>query len=74
MEPDRATERRARMIVRRFNSNAEADAHDLEYWSLIPESDRALVVWQLSLEQHRLSGAPAHEPGLCRSVASLRRR
>ena len=58
---------------RRFASAAEADRADLEYWRQMPAAERVLLVWQLSQEQWELSGQPANEPGLCRSVASLRR-
>jgi hypothetical protein len=70
--PDRPTPRGA-ITVRRFASAADADRADLDYWRQIPEAERILQVWKLSQEQWLLSGQPAHEPGLCRSVASLRR-
>ena len=66
--------RRRQPVVRRFASAAEADRHDLEYWQHMPVADRLALVWQLSLEQWRLAGFPPHEPGLCRSVADVRRR
>ena len=71
---DEAAERRARMTVRRFSSAAEADRHDLEFWTQIPAADRVALVWTLTEEQWRLSGTWSDEPGLCRSVASIRRR
>jgi hypothetical protein len=37
-------------------------------------AERILHVWQLSREQWLLHDNEAHEPGLCRSVASVRRR
>lgn len=66
--------RRARATVRRFASAAEADRHDLEYWRAIPEDERVLEVWRLSEEQWRLAASSPDEPGLSRSVASVRRR
>ena len=65
-------DRRDRATVRRVESAAEADKHDLEFWMRIPDAERVLLVWQLTQEQWRLSGQP-DESGLCRSVASLRR-
>ena len=65
---------RAPITVRRYSSAAEADRHDLEYWMQIPERERILRVWTLSQELWRLKGELRDEPGLCRSVASLRRR
>jgi hypothetical protein len=67
------TDRAARLSVRRYSSTAEADRDDLRYWQQIPEAERVLQAWRLSVEQWRLRGEP-HEPGLCRSVAHVRRR
>jgi hypothetical protein len=66
--------RAARMTVRRFASSDDADRYDLQYWMQIPVAERILHVWQLSREQWLLHDNEAHEPGLCRSVASVRRR
>jgi hypothetical protein len=71
----RVTERnRPGVTSRRFESNDEADRHDAEYWQQIPPRERVLQVWRLSVEQWQLLGRQPDEPGLCRSVASLRRR
>ena len=72
--PDDTAARRARMTVRRFASAAEADRHDLEFWMQMSAADRVALVWTLTEEQWRLSGKWSDEPGLCRSVASIRRR
>jgi len=69
-----STDRTARLVVRRFESSEEADRHDLEFWQQIPERERILQVWQLSQELWRLRGELRDEPGLCRSVACVRRR
>jgi hypothetical protein len=66
--------RAARMTVRRYSSATDADSHDLEFWMQIPEAERILRVWQLSQEIWQLRGDPPDEPGLCRSVARVRRR
>jgi hypothetical protein len=66
--------RAGRIVARRFDSSAEADRHDLEYWQQIPEGERVLQAWRLSQELWRLRGERVDEPGLCRSVASVRRR
>jgi hypothetical protein len=70
------TDRAARPGVtgRRFASNADADRDDANFWRQIPPDERVLLVWQLSVEQWELLGRAPHEPGLCRSVASVRRR
>jgi hypothetical protein len=65
---------RRQITVRRFASNAEADRHDAEYWRQLTPDERVLLAWQLSVEQWELLGRKADEPGLCRSVASVRRR
>ena len=62
------------MTVRRFASAEEADRHDLEYWLQMAPEERVLHVWRLSQELWRLSREYHHEPGLCRSVARVRRR
>jgi hypothetical protein len=62
------------MTVRRFSSSAEADRHDAEFWRLIPEAERVLQTWRLSLEVWQLRGGSPDEPRLCRSVARVRRR
>jgi hypothetical protein len=68
-----ARARARRVTVRRFASAAEADRHDLEYWRSIPASERLLHVWRLSVELWQWRGEFRDEPGLCRSVASVRR-
>jgi hypothetical protein len=70
---DRAADRYSRMTVRRFPSNAAADAHDRTYWQQIPPAERILQVWKLSQEQWLLRDERTDESGLCRSVASVRR-
>jgi hypothetical protein len=72
-EEESAT-RRQSVTVRRFESAADADRHDLEYWLQIPDADRILQVWRLSEALWRLRGDFPHEPGLCRSVARVYRR
>jgi hypothetical protein len=62
------------MTIRRFASAAEADRHEAAYWQALPVAERIASVWQLSLEQWQLGGGQRYEPGLHRSVASLRRR
>ena len=73
-ESERAHERSSRMTLRRFSSAVDADRHDLEFWQELSAADRILLVWRLSQEQWQLAGTPTNEPGLCRSVASVRRR
>jgi hypothetical protein len=61
------------VTARRFPSNAEADRHDAEFWRQLPPHERVLLAWKLSVEQWELLGRAPDEPGLCRSVASVRR-
>ena len=73
--PADSTRTRARsMTVRRFATSAEADRHDLEYWHQLTPADRVVQVWRLSQELWQLRGELPDEPGLCRSVARVRRR
>ena len=74
MGSDSADARRTGVTVRRYESAAEADRHDLEFWMQLPEAERILQVWRLSQELWRLRGDLRDEPGLCRSVARVRRR
>jgi hypothetical protein len=60
--------------VRRYESAAEADRDDLALWMQMSDSDRILQVWRLSEQLWRLRGDMTDEPGLCRSVARVRRR
>ena len=73
MTSDNAASRASRMTVRRYSSATDADRHDLEFWMQIPEAERILRVWQLSQEIWQLRGDLPDEPGLCRSVARVRR-
>jgi hypothetical protein len=67
--------RRARPItVRHYPSATDADRDDLAFWARLTEAERVLQAWRLSREPWRLRGGPVHEPGLCRSVARVRRR
>jgi hypothetical protein len=61
------------ITVKRFSSPSEADRHDREYWRSVPEAERIQLVWRLSVEQWRRAGLYRDEPGLCRSVANVRR-
>ncbi len=63
-----------RMTVSRYASAAEADRHDLELWMQISDAERVLHTWRLSDEIWRLRGDLPDEPGLYRSVGSVRRR
>ncbi|HXW06804.1 MAG TPA: hypothetical protein VD833_16335 [Vicinamibacterales bacterium] len=71
---DRADRVRPDLSVRRFASNADADRHDAEFWRRMPPHERVLLTWRLSVEQWELLGRSPDEPGLCRSVASVRGR
>jgi hypothetical protein len=71
---DRIGPIRPGITARRFASNAEADRHDAEFWRQVPPHERVLLAWQLSVEQWQLIGRAPDEPGLCRSVASVRGR
>ena len=71
---DRAAARAGRITVRRFESAADADRHDLDFWQQMPAGERVLHVWRLSQELWRLRGEYRDEPGLCRSVARVHRR
>jgi hypothetical protein len=71
---DERASRAARITVRRYASSAEADRHDLEFWARMSDAERVLQAWRLSQEVWRLRGDLPDEPGLCRSVARVRRR
>jgi hypothetical protein len=71
---DRQGSHGARLTVRRFATNADADRHDAEYWRSLPHAERVLLAWRLSEEQWALRGEPTHEPGLRRPVTRLPRR
>jgi hypothetical protein len=74
MSADASARRAGRISVRRFASATEADRHDLEFWSKIPEHERVMHVWKLSQELWRLRGDLPDESRLSRSVESVRRR
>jgi len=71
---DANSTRAGRITVRRYASAAEADQHDLEFWMQMPDTERVLHVWTLSRQLWQLRGELVDESGLCRSVASVRRR
>ena len=66
--------RARRVTVRRYESAAEADRHDIEYRMQLSDTERVLQVWRLSLELAQLRGDPPYEPGLHRSVTHVGRR
>jgi hypothetical protein len=70
---DAAARRRDRMQVRVYRSREAHDRDDRAYWAALPVGVRVLEVWTLSEEQWRLRGEFPDEPGLCRSVARIRR-
>lgn len=61
------------VTARVFGSFSEHDRADAEYWAGMSADVRVMQAWKLSLEQWQLQGHPPHEPGLCRSVAIVRR-
>jgi len=65
--------RERRITIRRYATNAEADRHDVEYWRQLSDAERLLYAWRLSQELWTLRGELPDEPGLCRSVARVRR-
>ena len=62
------------MTIIRYETAADADRHDLDFWRQLSEAERLLQTWRLSLELWNLSGNPPYEPGLSRSVARVFRR
>ncbi len=70
----RARERGRRISVRVFSSLAEHEAANNEYWNALSPEERVELTWCLSEELWRLRGECNDEPGLCRSLAVLRRR
>jgi hypothetical protein len=69
-----ADARTSRMTVRRYATAAEADRDDVLFWRQMPDAERVVHAWRLSQELWRLRGELPDEPGLCRSVARVRRR
>ena len=67
------SQRDRRISIRRYANAAEADRHDVEYWRQLSDAERLLYAWRLSLELWSFRGEVADEPGLCRSVARVRR-
>ena len=61
------------MTVARYTSAADADRADADFWRQIPEAERVLQAWRLSLELSQLRGDPPYEPGLRRPVARIPR-
>jgi hypothetical protein len=74
MRSDHRTRSGTPITVRRFESAAEADRHDLEFWRQMSDAERVLHAWRLSRELWQLRGESVDEPGLCRSVARIQRR
>jgi hypothetical protein len=68
-----AGRRERRITIRRYANAAEADRHDIEYWRQLSDAERLLYAWRLSQELWTLRGELPDEPGLCRSVARVRR-
>jgi hypothetical protein len=71
---EHATSRAGRITIKRYASSEAADRDDLTFWLQIPEADRVQLVWTLSRQLWSLRGERVDEPGLCRSVANVRRR
>jgi hypothetical protein len=67
---------RAGWEVRKFGPGAteEAADYDAQFWARIPLDERALAVWQQSLEVYSLSDPGARESRHPRSALRLQRR
>lgn len=70
---DQASSRRARMEIRIHRSLEEHDREDRAFWAALSPEVRIMHVWKLSEEQCRLRGEFPDEPGLCRTIAIVRR-
>ena len=57
-------ERRGRVTVRRFSSAAEADLHDLAYWRSIPDAERVLLAWHLTIAATSVSNGCGSAVGM----------
>jgi hypothetical protein len=65
---------RAREItIRKARFGAEDERLDREFWAQLSPDERILETWRLSLELWEMKGWDAGEPGLCRTVARVRR-
>jgi hypothetical protein len=53
-----------RITVRRYESSAEADRHDVEFWRQLSDAERVMQAWRLSLDLWRLRGDLPDEPRL----------
>ena len=73
MDPETA-ERRRRMTVRKFASNAEADAADIEYWRGVSPEEKLAMVWDLVLVHSQMQGQSVDQLRLQRSVCRVERR
>jgi hypothetical protein len=59
--------------VRVYQSVAEHDADDPNWWLQMTPAERVMMVWRLSEEQYRMKGEFPDEPRLCRTITSVRR-
>lgn len=66
-------ERRAAWTTRKVRlDDPDEDRRDLEYWERIPPADRLNFVFELSLEQWRMTDPDVERrAGLCRSLARV---
>ncbi len=66
---------RRHWTVGKYELGEESENADARFWLSIPVDQRALAVWDVSIEAWSLVDRDAaNEPGLCRSVASVDRR
>jgi hypothetical protein len=68
-----AAERRRRIQVRVFSTQAAHEREDAAYWTALPVAERVRLVWELSELQYRLRGEIPDQSGLPRSVARVHR-
>ena len=61
------------ITIRICRTAAEEEAADREFWQRLTPAERIEDTWLLSEELLRLRNEFIDEPGLCRSVARLRR-
>jgi len=61
------------ITIRICRTAADEEAADREFWQRLTPEERIEETWRLSEELWRLRNEFNDEPGLCRSVARLRR-
>jgi len=74
IRPDEAARRRARAVAQKLLPRGGEGLCDEDFWDLYTPSERVMLVWPITVEEHLAQGRDREALKFQRSVGGLQRR